>query len=72
MYNKTMSSEITKSDLLNAKSQLENLIVNSKINIIHYEAALNAINEKLKDFPEDKKEDDPMPKEVKDIVEQAQ
>ena len=67
---------INKKDWVVAKDQFEKLtkaqedtIVNCELNMELYKYILPFIEEKLKAFPEDKV-DDPMPKEVKELVEE--
>lgn len=72
-----MSEEITKKDwdkvLLTFKeltTNSKNQIINAKINLEIYNYLFPFIDKKISEFPaEEKIDDDPMPKEVKDIVE---
>jgi len=60
---------IKKQDWLNAKQQFENLIVNSKMNLMFQEQNYKIIVDKLKDIPE---EEDEMPEKVKEIFEKTE
>lgn len=60
---------IKKQDWLNAKQQFENLIVNSKMNLMFQEQNYKIIVDKLKDMPE---EEDEMPEKVKEIFEKTE
>jgi hypothetical protein len=59
---------IEKKDWISARDMLKNALVNDEITLEMHKSQLKTAEDKLKEFPEDK-EDDPMPKEVKDIVE---
>lgn len=61
-----MSDKIEKKDLLQAKTQFENLLVNSKVNILCYESAIKRLDEEIAKFPVDNA--DPMPAEVKETL----
>lgn len=63
-----MSKEITLEDLKKAKEQFENLLVNAKLNIKTYEAALNMIEKDIAEFPKEVKEEDKMPEELKEVL----
>lgn len=54
---------------MQAKKQFEGMLTNSELSVIFYEATLKAINEELAKFPvEEKKDTDPMPEELKEIL----
>ncbi len=59
---------IEKRDWETARTQFEALLVNATINIETYKYALEAIDRKIKEFPVEKKEDDPMPVELKQVL----
>ena len=63
-----MSDKIEKKDLLQAKSQFENLLVNSKVNTLCYESAVKRLDEEIAKFPVEEKKDDPMPEDIKEII----
>ena len=65
-----MGTQIEKKDLISQKTQFENLLVNALINIDCYKVILDMLNNKLKEFPDEKT--DPMPEEIKEIVEKVQ
>lgn len=62
---------IKKEDLLQAQKQFEGMLTNSEMSVIFYKATLESINNEIAKFPVEKKEDDPMPGEAKELIEAA-
>lgn len=60
--------EIAKNLFLDLDKNADNQIVNANINKLCYAHLIPFIESKIKEFPEDKKEEDPMPEELKDIL----
>ena len=60
-----MSDKVEKSDWLTAEKQFEGLLVNSLLSAEVQKVVLSHIRKKLLEY----QDDDPMPKEVKDIAE---
>ena len=62
---------ITKESLEQAKTQFNGMLVNSELSVIAYKATLKAFDEELSKMPEEKKVEDPMPQEAKELIEAA-
>ena len=62
---------IEKKDWEDLKKDAEKRVKACEIDLIQFNTLIKMCDEKLKEFPVEKKEDDPMPEEVKGIIDEV-